>query len=54
MGIENSLYLASGISVLVAIAFGFMAMFAAAYLYVHIRKGLGLPTKSEATGEVSQ
>lgn len=38
----------------IAIAFGFMAMFAAAYLYVHIRKGLGLPTKSEAAGEVSQ
>ncbi len=28
-------------------AFGFMAMFTAAYLYVHIRKGLGLPLRSE-------
>lgn len=27
--------------------FGFMAMFTAAYLYVHIRKGLGLPLRSE-------
>lgn len=30
-------------------AFGFMAMFTAAYLYVHIRKGLGLPLRSEMT-----
>ncbi len=28
-------------------AFGFMGMFTAAYLYVHIRKGLGLPLRSE-------
>lgn len=28
-------------------AFGFMAMFTAAYLYVHIRKGLGLPLRSD-------
>ena len=28
-------------------AFGLMAMFTAAYLYVHIRKGLGLPLRSE-------
>ncbi|WP_306116565.1 MULTISPECIES: TRAP transporter small permease [unclassified Roseovarius] len=28
-------------------AFCFMAMFTAAYLYVHIRKGLGLPLRSE-------
>ena len=28
-------------------AFGFMAMFTGAYLYVHIRKGLGLPLRSE-------
>ncbi|MGC3938726.1 TRAP transporter small permease [Roseobacter sp. EG26] len=28
-------------------AFGFMAIFTAAYLYVHIRKGLGLPLRSE-------
>jgi len=27
--------------------FGFMGMFIAAYLYVHIRKGLGLPLRSE-------
>lgn len=32
----------------IMIAFGFMAMFIAAYLYVHIRKGLGLPLKSDA------
>ncbi|MCE8516851.1 TRAP transporter small permease subunit [Ruegeria pomeroyi] len=31
----------------IMIAFGFMAMFTAAYLYVHIRKGLGLPLKSD-------
>lgn len=31
----------------IMVAFGFMAMFTAAYLYVHIRKGLGLPLKSE-------
>ena len=31
----------------IMIAFGFMAMFIAAYLYVHIRKGLGLPLKSD-------
>ena len=35
-------------------AFGFMAMFTAAYLYVHIRKGLGLPLKSEITKEVAK
>lgn len=28
-------------------AFGFMALFTLAYLYVHIRKGLGLPLRSE-------
>lgn len=28
-------------------AFGFMALFTSAYLYVHIRKGLGLPLRSE-------
>lgn len=32
----------------IAIGFGFMAMFSAAHLYVHIRKGLGLPLRSEA------
>lgn len=35
-------------------AFGFMAMFTAAYLYVHIRKGLGLPLKSDTAKEDSQ
>lgn len=32
----------------IMVAFSFMAMFSAAHLYVHIRKGLGLPLKSEA------
>ncbi len=32
----------------IMIAFTFMAMFTCAYLYVHIRKGLGLPLRSEA------
>ena len=31
----------------IMVAFGFMAMFIAAYLYVHIRKGLGLPLKTD-------
>lgn len=31
----------------IMVAFGLMAMFTGAYLYVHIRKGLGLPLKSE-------
>lgn len=31
----------------IMVAFSFMAMFSAAYFYVHIRKGLGLPLKSE-------
>lgn len=35
----------------IMIAFGFMAMFSAAYLYVHIRQGLGLPLKSDNAGE---
>ncbi|WP_261196318.1 TRAP transporter small permease [Pseudoruegeria sp. SHC-113] len=35
----------------ITIAFGFMALFSAAYLYVHIRKGLGLPLRSERAGE---
>ncbi|AHD02193.1 TRAP transporter small permease [Leisingera methylohalidivorans] len=35
----------------IMIAFGFMAMFSAAYLYVHIRKGLGLPLKSDLNKE---
>lgn len=35
-------------------AFGFMAMFTAAYLYVHIRKGLGLPLRSETVGGASK
>lgn len=33
----------------IMVAFGFMAIFTAAYLYVHIRKGLGLPLRSETT-----
>ncbi len=32
----------------IMIAFGFMALFTSAYLYVHIRKGLGLPLKSDS------
>ncbi|MGP6088907.1 TRAP transporter small permease [Antarctobacter jejuensis] len=31
----------------IMVAFGFMAIFTSAYLYVHIRKGLGLPLRSE-------
>ncbi|MBO9476687.1 TRAP transporter small permease subunit [Shimia sp. R11_0] len=38
----------------IMIAFGFMSMFSAAYLYVHIRKGLGLPLKSESSEEATQ
>lgn len=38
----------------IMIAFGFMSMFSAAYLYVHIRKGLGLPLKSDAAGKATQ
>ena len=34
--------------------FGFMAMFIAAYLYVHIRKGLGLPLKSDIDKGIDQ
>ena len=37
----------------IMIAFGFMAMFSAAYLYVHIRKGLGLPLKSDLRKDVA-
>ena len=37
----------------IMIAFIFMAMFSAAHLYVHIRKGLGLPLKSGSTEEVA-
>lgn len=33
--------------IFIMVAFGFMATFTAAYLYVHIRKGLGLPLRSE-------
>jgi TRAP-type C4-dicarboxylate transport system permease small subunit len=36
----------------IMIAFGFMAMFSAAHLYVHIRKGLGLPLKSDMNKEL--
>jgi TRAP-type transport system small permease protein len=35
----------------IMIAFGFMAIFSAAYLYVHIRRGLGLPVKSDNAQE---
>lgn len=38
----------------IMIAFGFMSMFSAAYLYVHIRKGLGLPLKSDASKGAAQ
>ena len=38
----------------IAIAFGFMSMFSAAFLYVHIRQGLGLPLKSENNQEIAQ
>lgn len=38
----------------IMIAFTFMSMFSAAYLYVHIRQGLGLPLKSDSTPEVAQ
>jgi TRAP-type C4-dicarboxylate transport system permease small subunit len=38
----------------IMIAFGFMAMFSAAYLYAHIRQGLGLPLKSGSTEEASK
>lgn len=38
----------------IMVAFGFMAMFTGAYLYVHIRKGLGLPLKSETAKRASQ
>lgn len=38
----------------IMVAFGFMACFTAAYLYVHIRKGLGLPLKSELAREAAK
>lgn len=38
----------------IMIAFSFMSMFLAAYLYVHIRKGLGLPLKSDTTKETAK
>lgn len=38
----------------IMVAFGFMAMFTGAYLYVHIRKGLGLPLKSDKTKGAAQ
>ncbi|MBT8411979.1 MAG: TRAP transporter small permease [Octadecabacter sp.] len=38
----------------IMIAFGLMSMFIAAYLYVHIRKGLGLPLKSDTRKEAMQ
>lgn len=37
----------------ITMAFGFMAMFTAAYLYVHIRKGLGLRLNSEVKQEAA-
>ncbi len=38
----------------IMVAFSFMAMFSAAYLYVHIRQGLGLPLKSDADKGAAQ
>ncbi|EDZ42788.1 conserved hypothetical protein [Rhodobacteraceae bacterium HTCC2083] len=38
----------------IMIAFSFMAMFSAAYLYVHIRQGLGLPLKSDTPKGAAQ
>ncbi len=38
----------------IMVAFGFMAMFTGAYLYVHIRKGLGLPLRSDTTKRAAQ
>lgn len=38
----------------IAVAFGLMAVFSAAHLYVHIRTGLGLPLKSELAKEVNR
>ncbi|KPD10839.1 TRAP transporter small permease [Phaeobacter sp. 11ANDIMAR09] len=38
----------------IMIAFGFMSMYSAAYLYVHIRKGLGLPLKSDQAEGLAQ
>ena len=38
----------------IMIAFGLMAMFSAAYLYVHIRQGLGLSLKSDTTDEAAK
>ncbi|SMX36838.1 TRAP transporter small permease [Octadecabacter ascidiaceicola] len=38
----------------IMIAFSFMAMFTAAYLYVHIRQGLGLPLKSDSAKEAAK
>ena len=38
----------------IMVAFGFMAMFTAAYLYAHIRIGLGLPLKSDTVKGASQ
>lgn len=38
----------------IMIAFGFMAMFSAAHLYVHIRQGLGLPLKSDTPKGAAQ
>lgn len=38
----------------IMLAFGFMAMFTAAYLYVHIRKALGLPLKSDHIKEAAK
>lgn len=38
----------------IMVAFGLMALFTSAYLYVHIRKGLGLPLKSETARETAK
>ena len=38
----------------IGVAFALMAMFTAAHLYVHIRKGLGLPLKSDSAEEAAK
>ncbi|KIN60656.1 TRAP-type C4-dicarboxylate transport system, small permease component [Sulfitobacter noctilucae] len=38
----------------IMVAFGLMAMFTAAYMYVHIRRGLGYPLKSETAKGAAQ
>lgn len=38
----------------IMVAFSLMALFTAAYLYVHIRKGLGFPLKSDIAKEAAK